>query len=1052
MKKFLILILLLLIIVAFSGFFYCCRPVKLEDKYESIASLFKQPPASFRTAPLWVWNDRVTRDKIREQLQDFKDRGIGGVFVHPRPGLITPYLTEEWFSLFSFAVAEARSLGLEIWIYDENSYPSGFAGGHVPAALPDAVRSGLHLLRLEELPTRFDNPVVAVFLRTPTGFQDVTERFNKGDQTLKGTNEYYIFEIIRSRPSPWYGGFTYVDLMRNEVTEKFLDVTLNAYKNVAGADFGKAVPGVFQDEAEIGPAGGEDTVNYTPEIFAAFQKKWGYDLRAHLISLFEPYGEWRRVRHNYYSTLLDLFIENWAKPYYSYCTDNNLIFTGHYWEHEWPVPRISPDNLAMYAYAHMPGIDILMNQWSKDVHAQFGNARSVREVRSAANQLGRKRTLSETYGASGWDLTFLDQKRIGDWEYALGINFLNQHLSFMTIKGARKRDHPLSFSYHESWWKHYNFLVDYFARLSVAMSAGEQINRILVLEPTTTGWMYYSPSGKNIKLAEVAQDFQKFINLLEENHIEYDLASEKTIQELARITYRKLILGKRSYDLIVMPPGFENINDSTVSTLREYLFRGGQVLSWVSPPDFINGIITRDMRDLQRSYGDRWLDSGPDGFEKLRRHMSREISFSEPETNAWVFHQRRRFSGGQLVLLVNTSLVEQASGNLNIVGEFVEKWNPLSGEITPYPFDRDQDMVKLHYSLEPAGSLLLCVLDRKPKTAASIQPPLEKIEIISAVDKCLIERKNDNVLTLDYCDLILDGKNYPDLYFYEAQKKTFQRYGFDKNPWDSSVQFLTSILDRNKFPSDSGFEAVFWFQAAKKDYADFRDLKVVVERPSVFEVFINGREIKAVPDSWWLDKDFGVYEIGPHVITGRNRIAVRARPFSIEAELEPVYLVGDFSLKPANKGFILVPTEEISLGAWKSQGMPFYGHTVSYTKKFKIDSGLQQNNEKFFVRLNQWRGSVAEVLIDGVSAGLIAFPPYELEVTPFIKSDAVKVSVIVYGTLRNTLGPFHGRPPQGSAWPAMFQRGADKGCPPGIEYSLVDYGLFKDFELVKRMN
>ena len=60
--------------------------------------------------------------------------------------------------------------------------------------------------------------------------------------------------------------------------------------------------------------------------------------------------------------------------------------------------------------------------------------------------------MSETYGAGGWDLTFFDQKRIADWEFALGVNFVNQHLSYVTIMGARKRDHPQSFSYHEPWW------------------------------------------------------------------------------------------------------------------------------------------------------------------------------------------------------------------------------------------------------------------------------------------------------------------------------------------------------------------------------------------------------------------------------------------------------------------------------------------------------------------------------------------------------------------------------------------------------------------------
>ena len=39
----------------------------------------------------------------------------------------------------------------------------------------------------------------------------------------------------------------------------------------------------------------------------------------HLPSLFDDVGDWRRVRHDFYATLLDLFIDNWAMPYYDYC-------------------------------------------------------------------------------------------------------------------------------------------------------------------------------------------------------------------------------------------------------------------------------------------------------------------------------------------------------------------------------------------------------------------------------------------------------------------------------------------------------------------------------------------------------------------------------------------------------------------------------------------------------------------------------------------------------------------------------------------------------------
>jgi hypothetical protein len=109
--------------------------------------------------------------------------------------------------------------------------------------------------------------------------------------------------------------------------------------------------------------------------------------------------------------------------------------------------------MAMYAWHQRPAIDCLMNQYAENTHAQFGDLRMPRELSSVANQLGMTRTFCEVYGAGGWDLRFEDMKRIGDWLEVLGVNTLDQHLSYVTMRGARKRDHPQSFSYHEPWWE-----------------------------------------------------------------------------------------------------------------------------------------------------------------------------------------------------------------------------------------------------------------------------------------------------------------------------------------------------------------------------------------------------------------------------------------------------------------------------------------------------------------------------------------------------------------------------------------------------------------------
>lgn len=171
------------------------------DKLAALQILFADPPAEYRCAPLWVWNDRVTKVEIDEQLADFKAKGIGGAFVHPRPGLITPYLSPEWLDLFKYAVDAGRRLGLKIWIYDENSYPSGFAGGHVPAAMPDAVRSGLRLTKRTDLPKIFPVKPVVVLRKTESGFVNITSGL-KGETPGPG-RLCFRYQPAAAQPLVW---------------------------------------------------------------------------------------------------------------------------------------------------------------------------------------------------------------------------------------------------------------------------------------------------------------------------------------------------------------------------------------------------------------------------------------------------------------------------------------------------------------------------------------------------------------------------------------------------------------------------------------------------------------------------------------------------------------------------------------------------------------------------------------------------------------------------------------------------------------------------------
>jgi hypothetical protein len=1005
-------------------------PCQAADSQQA-RELFANPTREFSTGPLWVWNDLLTEDQIRGTLRDLASQQVRQAWVHPRPGLMTPYLGKEWFRLWKIALEEAQRLDMNLWIYDENSYPSGFAGGWVPELMPESRGRGLFLKELTDTP-QWRTESLAVYDLGDGYAKNISVQVRADDPFPKG--RYLEASVRRAPDSPWHGNRSYVDLLYPGVTEKFLEVTLEAYRREFGSLFGNRVPGVFTDEPEIRPAGG---LPWTDDLPEQFERRWGYSLIDHLPGLTLPVGDWRRLRHNFFQTLNELFIERWARPYFDYCERTGLEMTGHYWEHDWPRCLSVPDNMAMYAWQQRPAIDTLMNHYEEDTHAQFGNVRAVRELSSIANQLGLSRTLCELYGAGGWDLRFEDMKRIGDWLQVLGVNTLNEHLSYVTLRGARKRDHPQSFSYHEPWWEAYHVSASYFTRLSVALSHGQQINRVLVLEPTTTAWMH---QGDEASLKELGDSFTRVLMDLERAQIEYDLGCEDVIARHGSATSTGLRIGQRTYPIVVLPPRTENINLTTVTLLEKFVANGGRLLACDAPPARLNGEPSDRATAMARQPG--WTTVESRKLPELL--MEPEATFQitrTPGDSGILFHHRRQFDDGQILFLVNTSNTHPSSGTVQAKAGGIEAWDLRTGEITPHAFESDNGRVQSPFTLPPSGSLLL-FLTRRPIDSPQVAS-LQTVPI-NAEGPPQVQRLQPNVLTLDFVDITAGGETRTNVYFYEANAWVWRQHGLERNPWDSAVQFEDELISK-RFPADSGFSAVYRFTV---DGAVPKDLAIVIERPDLYTVECNGNPVAAIPGDWWLDRAFGKLSLVDHARTGANSVRITATPFSMLHELEPAYVVGNFSLRSESSGFVIQPAQAITLGRWDKQGQPFYGHTVSYAETFRIDTP----QDRYRVTLGDWLGSVAGVLVNGGHVGYITAPPWECDITHKLQPGTNRVEVVVYGTLKNTLGPHHGNSPLGSAWPSMFQHGPKSGPPPGSEYSTVGYGLFEPFVLKRTLH
>lgn len=351
------------------------------------------------------------------------------------------------------------------------------------------------------------------------------------------------------------------------------------------------------------------------------------------------------------------------------------------------------------------------------------------------------------------------------------------------------------------------------------------------------------------------------------------------------------------------------------------------------------------------------------------------------------------------------------------------------------------DKINLSFSLPPAGSLLLYIpTSKNEKLPVEVTPA--NFSFVTPASDVKVKPDSANVLTIDFCDVTVGSETFKDLYFWEAADKVFKHFGFKNgDPWNTSVQYRTNIVDRDTFGVRSGFSASYHFIVKEK--FDFSRLKAIVERPGLWTVTLNGTEIKSEPGKWWLDRAFGVYTIGNQVKQGVNTLTIISSPMRIHSEIEPVYILGDFTLEPVAKGWSIdAPAKKFTTGSWRLQGLPFYSWGMSYSRTFDI----AKTEGSYEVSLPEWKGTVAEVYVNGKKAGLIASPPYSIDVTAYIARGINSIEVKIIGSLRNLLGPFHNNPPSGFASPWNWRY--VKSYPPGKEYSQFDYGLMKEFELL----
>ena len=167
----------------------------------------KEIPMAYRPIPFWSWNDELETEELLRQIHWMHDMGIGGFFMHARGGLKTPYMSEKWMRSIKACCDEAEKLGMYAWAYDENGWPSGFAGGKV--------------LETEEFRDMYISQAVGTLDPKADVSYKITEKALVRTESAEENGEYLNLYLHRS-PST-------ADILNSDAVQEFINVTHQQY-------------------------------------------------------------------------------------------------------------------------------------------------------------------------------------------------------------------------------------------------------------------------------------------------------------------------------------------------------------------------------------------------------------------------------------------------------------------------------------------------------------------------------------------------------------------------------------------------------------------------------------------------------------------------------------------------------------------------------------------------------------------------------------------------------------------------------------------------------
>lgn len=927
--------------------------------------------AEKRSIPFWSLNDKLDPDELREQIRDMKSVGIGGFFMHARGGLRTEYMSDEWMDCIAACTDEAEKQGMHAWAYDENGWPSGFGDGAVLDANPDY---HIRWIINEESSVFPQSDEFTLGIYAING--------NKAEKVTSPSNAEK-YSKVSYRVNPYY-----VDLMNKDCVKEFINVTHEKYKKRFGTS--GAIKGFFTDEPQYATGRHPWGTKYA----ADFKEKYGYDITDKLAHIFYDLEGCEKVRYDYWNLVSELLCESYMKQISDWCHQNNMLFTGHLMMEDdlTCMIRATAGVMPTYEYFDVPGMDFLCRRTVDPTQPK--------QVSSVAAQLGKDRSITETFALCGWDVSFDELKCMGEWQYVNGINLMCQHLEPYTMRGLRKRDYPAFHFKQNSYWNEYGIFNEYFTRLGELLRLGDEEADVLYIHPMKSAYVVCNAlmTEENAKFALLNRSYISTAQNLNNANIGWHFGDETIMKKYGSVENGKIKIGNRFYKKVVMSE-MVSIDRSTLNLLKAFSEQGGKIYTTGALPTMVEG----EPCDCTCFLSDVALKTDSSSQALLKALGGENTVIVENAPNV---HSMVRCIDGKKVIFLSNVLLENdfPDAVIKVKADKVALFDILNMETTAVDYKKSGEYLEFKLPFLKRQSYILVTGEdgnRKPEVTQTVRFDGE----LAVKDFGL------NTFTLDCCEYRINGGEW--------------------QPKDAVISIMDTLLARQE---NCDVELKFTFEY----YGNSKELFLVVEDPELFEIYFNNKKVPSADCGWWLDKTFRKLNVSGLDRQGMNEIIIKANFYqrdevyevlfgenvletmknklTLDTELESVYLLGDFGvyskdpfvpgerkvLFTENNFVIKNAPKTIQRGNIVNQGFTFYLGKLTLEKTVFID-----NPEHAILDLGTLKCTDVIVTVNGHKLEPKLWAPWTFDIGEFAVKGENTVSVTLCISPRNLLGPHH---------------------------------------------